>query len=171
MNKKKIVKILVIILIVLVVIAVAQMCILLNNKKNEDNDTETFSIKYNNVEIVPGTEFKKDAIEEQHIFSEIPSCAFEGTDKVYTYDNLEIIVAEIKGKETVYSVYFLDDEQETAEGVKISDSKELMIEKYGEEYKQTLGNRYTYTKERVELSFIVESGTITSIEYTLKVDI
>ena len=45
-----------------------------------------------------------------------------------------------------------------------------MIETYGEDYNLSMDNKYTYTRENVELSFIVENNIITSIEYTLKTD-
>lgn len=167
MNRKLTITMVIIISLVIIV----ALCMVIKNKQNitdKDAQMTTFSIKYNNVEIVPGTEFAEDAIKEEYELSEIPSCAFDGIDKVYTYSNVEIIVAEIEGKNTVYSVYFLNDEEQTEEGIKISDSKELMIEKYGEQYEQTLENKYTYVKGKVELSFIIENEIITSIEYTLK---
>lgn len=165
----------IIFLIISIVIIITCVGLIMKNDKekaekdkNEDNnDKTTFSIKYKDVEIVPGTEFSADKIAEEAALSEIPSCAFNGTDKVYTYENFEIIIASVDGKDTVYSVYFDNDEVETTEGVKVTDTKEIMIEKYGNEYKQELGNKYIYTKGNVELSFIVESDIITAIEYTL----
>ncbi len=169
MNKKFFV---IAIIILLAVIACVAIYVLSTNSNNSvptnSEGQEAFSLKYNEVEIVPGTEFNESAINEESSFSEIPSCAFDGTDKVYTYDNVEITVAEVSGKDTVYSVYFIDDTIETAEGVKISNSKKTMLEKYGDSYKEELGNKYTYTKNNVELSFIVENDIITGITYTLK---
>lgn len=170
MNKKSIL-IVVLLLIIVVVVAI----ILLNGKKDaipttNSNTEQAFSIKYKDVEVVPGTEFNVDAINAEADFSEIPSCAFEGTDKMYTYDNVEIIATEIDGKDKVYQVYFIDDTISTNEGVKITDSKDLMIEKYGNEYEEKLGSKYVYTKNNVELSFMIENDIITGIEYTLKTD-
>lgn len=132
------------------------------------NQSTAFSIEYKGAQITPGTEFKEDAIDEEAVLSEIPSCAFEGTDKIYTYSGVEITVAKMDNKDKVYSVYFLDDSVETKEGVKITDSKDKMIEKYGENCTITMGTKYTYIKGNVELAFIVENDIITSIEYTLK---
>ena len=168
MNKKSI-----IITIIVLAIAVVAFAIiyLINNKESNSIPTssneEIFSLKYKGIEITPGIEFSENTINEENNVSEIPSCAFEGTDKVYTYENVEITVAKINGKDTVYSVYFINDLAETTEGVKISDSKDTMLEKYGDNYKKVLENKYTYTKNNVELSFIVENDTITGIDYTL----
>lgn len=131
-------------------------------------ESEKFEMKYENIEITPGMVFDKNKLNEEVKVSEIPSCAFDGTDNVYTLSNLEITVANIDGEDRVYSVYFLDDEVETNEGVKITDSKQKMIDKYGNNYEQRLGNQFTYTKGNVELTFIIENEIITSIEYTLK---
>lgn len=171
MNKKTILIITILVLVILAIIAIALL--LPNNKKKDsiqanNNAEEMFSLKYKGVEIVPGTEFNEDKIEDEAVLSEIPSCAFEGTDKVYTYDNVELIIAEIDGKDTVYSVYFIDDSAETNEGIKISDTKGDMIEKYGDNYEEVLGNKYVYTKNNVEISFMIENDIITGIEYTLK---
>lgn len=134
------------------------------------NTENTFSVEYEGVQIVPGTEFNEDLIEEEANFSEIPSCAFDGTDKVYTYSGVEITVAQIDGKDIIYSVYFISDEVKTNEEVSIADTIDKMLETYGENYVQTLGNKYTYTKGNVELSFIIQNEVITSIEYVLKTD-
>ncbi len=169
MNKKII---FVIIAILIIVGIVGIVCF--GGKKNSDNnaketnaDQSTFSVKYKEVDITPGKEFSEEKIGEESNLSEIPSCAFNGVDKVYTYENFEIIVASVNGEDTVYSVYFDDDTMETPEGVKVTDTKDKMIEKYGTNYKQELGNKYIYTNNNVELSFIIESDVITAIEYTL----
>lgn len=161
-------------IILMIIIAVIVAVVIITNRGNNDNAVEsngaieeTYSIKYEGVEIVPGTEFNPDNISQEAALSEIPSCAFNGTDKVYTYDNVEITVATINGKDTVYSVYFVDDGITTNEGVKITDIRDKMIEQYGTEYKEQLGNRYTYTKGNVELSFNIENDIITGIDYTL----
>lgn len=169
MNKK-----IIFIIIAILIIGAVVGVIILGSKKNESDKTKetnaeqtTFEVKYQDVEITPGKEFSADRIKEEANLSEIPSCAFNGVDKVYTYENFEIIVASVDGKDTVYSVYFDNDAMETTEGVKVTDTKDKMIEKYGNNYKQELGNKYIYTNNNVELSFIIESDIITAIEYTL----
>lgn len=166
---KKIIGFIIAVIIIAVIVAVVVFANKGDNNTVESNGSaeSTYSVKYDGVEIVPGTEFNADNIKKEAIFSEIPSCAFNGTDKVYTYDNAEITVATINGKDTVYSVYFIDDGIETSEGVKITDTKDKMIEKYGTEYKEELGNQFTYTKGNVELSFNVENDIVVGIVYTL----
>ena len=122
---------------IIIIIGIISILILTGCNKQEQEgtiqtsqeNTEKFSVEYNGVQVVPGTEFNAETIGEEAEFSEIPSCAFAGTDKVYTYAGMEITVATIDSKDKVYSVYFIDASVETEEGVKITDSKEKMIEK------------------------------------------
>ena len=138
-----------------------------NTNVSESSSKEGFLVKYDGVNVAPGSKFDESKISEEATISEIPSCAFEGTDKVYSYSGVEITVCDIDGVPTVYSVYFLDDTISTEEGVKISDSKDLMIEKYGQDYENSLSNKFDYKKGKVILSFIVENDNISGIEYTL----
>ena len=164
----------IIFLIVSITIIVVAVGLIMKNSKEKTKESNTensksntaFSVKYRGEEIVPGTEFSVNKIDEEANISEIPSCAFDGIDKIYTYKNFEIIVASVNGKDTIYSVYFDNDEMETTEGVKVTDTKDHMIEKYGTDYEQKLGNKYIYLNGNVELSFIIESDIITAIEYT-----
>lgn len=166
MNKKNIIFI-IIVIVVIAIIAVGAIFVFGKKNEEEKETANTFEIIYKGVDITPGKEFEANKITEQATISEIASCAFDGTDKVYTYENLELVVANAEGKETVYSVYFINDIPETKEGIKLASSKEEMIQKYGEEYEIGLGNKYTYTKGNVELSFTIENEVITGIEYIL----
>ena len=169
-NKNKILKIFLIIVFMFLILIMLTGCGEEEKKSKQENALEkSFSIEYDGADIIPGTKFDENKISEIANISEIPSCAFEGVDKVYTYPNVEITVADIDGVPTVYSVYFMDETISTGEGVKISDSKELMIEKYGENYENSLENKYDYVdvKNGVTLSFIIENNIITGIEYTL----
>ena len=116
--------------------------------------------------MTPGQVFIKEAFGEEQSYSEIPSCAFQGTDKVYNYGAYEITTSDINGQETIYSTYLLDDSIATPEGVKIADDKNAMITAYGENYQEN-GNEYIYTDGIVNLSFIIENDTIMSIQYVM----
>ena len=114
---------------------------------------------------VLGNEFIKSNYGEPLNYAEIPSCAFEGIDKTYTYEHYEITTYPKDDKDYIYTIYFLDEEVKTEKGIKISDSLEDLIKTYGENYQKT-DNLYTYTNNKTHLNFIVENDTITSIEYT-----
>ena len=97
-------------------------------------------------------------------YSEIESCAFEGLDKEYTYDHYMIATYPEGEKDKVKTVYFLDEEAQTTEGVKMGDTYEKMVEVYGENYEQ-LDNQYTYEKGKTQLIFLIEDNVISQIEY------
>lgn len=95
---------------------------------------------------------------------ETPSCAFQGTDRIYTYSSYEITTYESEGKEYIYDVYFLDDTVTTKEGIYIGCSTAEMISAYGEDYTESTGS-YTYKKDGMTLQFITENDSIISIRY------
>ena len=98
---------------------------------------------------------------------EVPSCAFEGNDKIYEYEGFEVETYEDGNTEKIYSIYFTDTNQTTTEGVCVSDSYDKMIETYGSDFTND-GTQYTYIKNNTCLEFIVENEFITSIKYVLK---
>jgi len=133
------------------------------DKEKGENEV-AYKVTYKGVDITPGVTFKEGAISEEPGVMELQSCAFDGADRVYTYEGVELTVSEMKGVATVYSVYFLDETVQTKEGVSISDGKSKMIEAYGEDYEQMM-SKYTYQSGDIELAFIVENDIIISIEY------
>ena len=165
-----------IVIAIIVVIAVGLVIFFVTQNsdkvKNLDKEVsvedENFNVSYLGVDVTPGIPYDRDSIPEEGTYSEIPSCAFEGTDNVSTFSHVEITSAKINGVESVYSVYFLDPEVQTKEGVMISDERSKVIEKYGNDYEE-VGNKITYTKGQVQLSFIIENDVVTSIEYVLVV--
>ena len=154
--------IIVIAIIIVVVIAIAAY-FLLNNKEEsnqqasnnstsvtqEENNTTAIKLEYEGKDMTPGAVFSREIFGQEQSYSEVPSCAGQG--------------------EKIYSVYFIDDQITTTEGVKISDDKSVMLEKYGESYEQT-GNQYTYKSGNVLLAFIIENDFITSITYSLVIE-
>lgn len=97
-------------------------------------------------------------------YLEAPSCAFQGTDRIYGFGSYEITTYEKDGKEYIYDIYFLDDSVTTDEGIYIGCSKNDMEAAYGTEYQETSGS-YIYTKDDMTLQFITEQDTIIAIRY------
>ena len=175
-------KVLIVIIAIIVIVAICVGVYFLTNgsketnspAKNgvntaEDNSEKTIKLEYEGKDMTPGAVFSRDIFGEEVTYSEVPSCAGQGTDKVYNYGSYEITAYQDGDQEKIYSVYFIDDQSTTTEGVKISDDSSIMFEKYGDNYEQT-GNQYTYTSGNVNLSFIVENDFIRSITYTLVIE-
>ena len=163
---------LIILVVILLIVGGVEIVLTLQNS-NSSNDNLSTENKKEDVyafvdggkEIVLGNEFSKEELGEEEAYSEIASCAFEGLDKTYTYTNYEITTFPDGEKDRIYSIYFLNTEVATKEGVRVSDSIDDMIKAYGEDYEKQ-GNQYTYTKGNTNLEFIVENDVITSIQYT-----
>lgn len=175
-------KVLIVIIAIIVIVAICVGVYFLTNGSKETNSPaengvntaensseNTIKLEYEGKDMTPGAVFSRDIFGEELTYSEVPSCAGQGTDKVYNYGSYEITAYQDGDQEKIYSVYFIDDQITTTEGVKISDDSSVMFEKYGDNYEQT-GNQYTYTSGNVELSFIVENDFIRSITYTLVIE-
>lgn len=164
-------KVLIGILVVIVIAAVIIAYINLSDKKEvKEPVVGQFSLIYKDVEIIPGNSFNNEKVMEKVSESEVVSCAFSGTEKVYTYPEVEITVSEVNGKDVITSVYFINEAMETKEGIKVTSTKNEMISAYGENYENTLENLYIYKRGNVSVSFLVENDVITSIEYTLNTE-
>ena len=175
-------KVLIVIIAIIVIVAICVGVYFLTNGSKETNSPaengvntaensseNTIKLEYEGKDMTPGAVFSRDIFGEELTYSEVPSCAGQGTDKVYNYGSYEITAYQDGDQEKIYSVYFIDDQITTTEGVKISDNSSVMFEKYGDNYEQT-GNQYTYTSGNVELSFIVENDFIRGITYTLVIE-
>lgn len=131
-------------------------------QKTEKKATEeVYALKVDNKEIKLGEAFSIEKCGKELEYSEVASCAFEGLDKTYTYENYEITTGE---QDKITSIYFIDEGVSTTEGVKITDSYDKMIQVYGDNFKNE-GNKYTYTKGNTTIEFMVENEVITGIEY------
>lgn len=105
------------------------------------------------------------ALGKEESYFEAPSCAFQGMDKIYTYKDLEITTYPLNGKEYISSVYFLNGDISTKEGIKIGSSYNDMVKAYGKTYQEQNGV-YRYTKKDCELVFYLnKSKVVTNIEY------
>lgn len=92
------------------------------------------------------------------------SCAYQGKDKVYTYDGFEISTYPVKGVERIASVYFLDETVSTPEGIKIGSKKQEVIDAYGSNYKEEFGV-YRYSAGSAELVIYTTNNVVDAIEY------
>lgn len=131
--------------------------------KNEDVK-ETYSFVYNDIKMTPGELFSTEKMGNYLNEMELPTCAFEDTDRVYTYENYEISTYTLNNEERILSILITDPNTPTTEGIKQGDSYEKMLEVYGDNY-QKLDNLYEYKKDNTLLDIIVENEIVISIEY------
>lgn len=128
-----------------------------------------FALTYEGVQIVPAEAFDATAMPEALSVFQVPSCALEGTDNLYNYGALEVTAFDEGKGEFVYSIYFLDPNLTTDEGLALGDDAAKAMELYGDGYAE-VGGEYIYTRSNTQLRLIVEGGTVVSIEYRMVTD-
>ena len=134
-------------------------------EKTQKRETAaSYTLKVDNKEIKLGETFSIEKCGKELQYSEVASCAFDGLDKTYTYENYEIKTGE---KDKITSIYFKDEGISTTEGVKITDTYDKMVQVYTNNF-QNEGNKYIYTKGNTQIEFIVENDIIIGIEYIYK---
>lgn len=152
-----------------------------NNGENEQNGEEqeseasdqgkqkeegVFSFLYEGVALVPGEVFDRSALPEYSDVAEVPSCAFDGNDNVYNYEMFELTAYIEADRECIYSIYFIDSNLPTTEGLCLGDSVDDMKALYGEDYTMN-GTAYVYTRGSTLLSIITQNDIVVGIEYRL----
>ena len=106
-----------------------------------------------------------DKLGEPLNYAESPSCAFEGLDKIYTYDSFDLYTYPDGDHDFVNSIYFTSDKARTPLGIGLGSSVDEMEAAYGTDYEEEF-EVYTYTKDKTKLAFLTTDGVIDSIEYT-----
>lgn len=96
-------------------------------------------------------------------YYEAASCAFEGLDKMYTYQGFELDTYPTEDKDYVSAVIFKDDSVKTPEGIGIGDTAKKVEEVYGSATKGT--GSLEYSKDGMKLCFIVKDDEVVSVEY------
>lgn len=142
-------------------------------KNQETQDTaqaqesgKPYAFTFSGVELIPGAAFDASTLPDASSTYQVPSCALEGTDNVYNYDTFEVTAFNDGKKEFIYSIYFLDPNLTTPEGLALGDTLDKAVSVYGEGYTQE-GTAYTYQAAGTMLIIILQNDTIASIEYRM----
>lgn len=125
-----------------------------------------FSFTADGVELIPGEAFDAAVLGEAASVYTVPSCAIEGTDNVYNYETFEVTAYDDGTGEVIYSIYFLDPNLTTTEGLALGDDAAKVVELYGEAYAEE-GSSYIYTGAGTQLHIILQNDLVTSIEYRM----
>ena len=136
------------------------------NQGEQKEEKGAFRFLYGGVTLIPGEIFEQSVLGECSGIAEVPSCAFDGNDRVYNYEVFEL-TAYIDGEEErIYSIYFIDPNQPTTEGLCLGDTVDDMKSIYGEDY-EMVGNSYDYTGGDTVLSIVTQNDVVVGIEYRL----
>lgn len=113
-----------------------------------------------------GAELELSRLPEANSVYQVPSCAIEGTDNVYSYDSFEITAYDNGSCEQIYSVYFVTEDAVTPEGLTLGAKLEQALALYGEDYEQD-GTAYNYYCGDAVLCILVQNDVVISIEYRM----
>lgn len=126
-----------------------------------------FDFVYNGVVVTPGMS-PFDVVDQLGDYSlfESVSCAYQGTDRVYTYSSFIIRSSPDKnGNDVIVSIELKDDTVETSNGLYIGNSKTDVTAACGDADTEMPGG-LEYVDGSVTLSFIISDDTVTAINYT-----
>ncbi len=129
---------------------------------------DNFVFTYQNVQIVLGSEPEATiaALGEAKSKLEVPSCAHDGTDFVYTYDNIVVTASYLTGEEKgfISDVRLLSDLVATPEGLEIGMTTDKARELYGDPDTES-DVQWIFTRGTSELMLTVQNGSVIGIEY------
>ncbi len=131
-------------------------------------EEEVFSFTFEGVELVPGTAFDPAVLPEANSVYEVPSCAIEGTDNMYSYDVIELTAYNDGTGEVIYSIYVLDVNTPTTEGLYVGDDLARVTELYGSDYTVN-DTELTFTRGNTTLNLIMDAETVISMEYRMAI--
>lgn len=97
-------------------------------------------------------------------YYEAASCAFNGLDKMYTYNSFEVDTYPMEDVDYISGVILKDDAVSTKEGISIGNTRQDMIDMYGAEYQDEDG-MCVYRSGSMKLCFIIDGDNIISIKY------
>lgn len=135
-------------------------------QEKSEGEEGAFSFLYEGATLTPGEIFDPSVNGGYKEVSEVPSCAFEGSDRVYNYEAFELTAYIGEDGEHIYSIYFMDSNLPTTEGLHLGDTVDDMKSLYGEAY-EAEGTAYTYKRGETLLIIITRDDTVVSIEYRL----
>ncbi|MBR6483699.1 MAG: hypothetical protein IKT14_01655 [Clostridiales bacterium] len=124
----------------------------------------TYHLVYRNVDLIPGAEADPaiTSLGDDYSYFESPSCAYQGMDKVYTYDSVIIRTYTLDETDYINSIEIKDDTVETPEGIYIGCTSDQVTAAYGDPGSDSL----IYVDGDVQVSFITDqAGTVTGISY------
>lgn len=143
------------------------------DKKPEEKTSQTeenkptgyvFETEKGDVFIGEEVELATEKLGEPLTVNEAPSCAFGDLDKIWTYNDFTLYSYREDGVDYIYDIVITSDAISTAEGVCIGQTTDDVMGKYGQadEADET---RIVYKKGDMKLMFVMDNGSVRSIEY------
>lgn len=136
-----------------------------------EETSDAFVFTYNGVSIAMNAPADSiiEALGDNYTYFEAPSCAYEGMDKVYTYNSIVVRSYTRDGVDYIAAVELKDDTVSTAEGIRIGSTEDDVRAAYGEDGQPGTAG-IEYIKGDSFISFIFENGAVVAITYTAIVE-
>lgn len=136
------------------------------NTQQMSSAEESFVFSYKGLDICVNDDVSAivASLGEPADYFEAPSCAFEGLDKLYSYNDVEIDTYPDGDVDRISAIILNSDLVETKEGICIGDDVSLVKEKYGNDFKESTG-LISYESGESELRFLIREEIVISIEY------
>jgi len=100
----------------------------------------------------------------------LPSCAFDGDDRIYRYPGAELYTYPIGEEDFIHTVSFYDDTIRTAEGgIRLGSRLQAILDAYGDNYEFDAG-MYKFIRSNTSLEFLVSDDMVIGITYRYKID-
>lgn len=128
--------------------------------------TDGFAFQAGDASLMPGAVYDPSALPEPESVYTIPSCAFEGTDNVYSFGAYEVTTYSGTGTEVIYSIYLLDANTATSEGLALGDDLAKVQQLYGTDGAAD-SRELVYTRGQTQLVLILQDDVVISIEYRM----
>ena len=125
-----------------------------------------YGFVFKGVTLTPGAEFSGEGLPEPQYFYTEPNCALEGDDTIYNYSDIEVAVYNDGKKSVIQSVYIINPNLTTPEGLALGDDLTKVTKLYGETY-QVNGAEWLFAKGNMVLAILTQDDFVASIEYRL----
>lgn len=133
-----------------------------------ETDTDAYVFKKGSVSIEVDADLASivAALGEPTEYDEKPSCGHTGTSLFYSYAGFEIESYPKGNKDLVFRVTLFDDSVSTAEGIRVGDSRENVIDAYGEPTKDS-ATSLLFEAKNMSLKIVMTDGgqTVSQIHY------
>jgi hypothetical protein len=140
-----------------------------NDTPPDDEPLPDFALKFENylIEMDQNISYVISALGEPISVFEVPSCAFDGIDRVFLYQGVQIHTYPLENDDFVHTISLRDDTISTTEGgVYLGLNMQSMLDAYGDDYEHESG-MYKYTRGLTTLEFFIDDGVIMGITYGL----
>lgn len=158
-------------ILLLAVLMLMSLCACGADSAPEDTTPQTkplegYAFVYKGVELMPGAEFDAAALPEPEYTYTAPNCAFDGNDTVYNYVDIEVAVYDDGKTAVIQSVYIINPNLTTPEGLALDDDLAKVKQIYGEDY-TVEGAEWQFAKGKMILGILTQDNFVASMEYRL----